>query len=269
MLQMLVGLNINGDAPEDLLTDRAKVCDKLGIPIWIGETNSLNPFKTAESLAEYAESKMFLFCSPSRRSLQEIIGSLNELREKFDNEFSVVFVMGRSRSVKSFVEFVRDFKEKVGGVLVGCNGYRVFEAVHGVADGFAFNYGVKFSTNKFKACYAPALVFPSEMTNELLMSSAVISGMNIDFEFISKNRDRLEVPKDIAEKSEVLLRYAICGDLKEVVAKITDALRFYDHIILGNPFFRDSRSVRALKRIVEVLEGDKGLRAGKQVQHEV
>ncbi len=255
---MLIGINVNGDVREDVLISRAKLCDGLDIPIWIGELDNLDPFETAEFLAEYTETKMFLFCSPSRRCCEGIRERLERLMRRFDNEFSLVLIMGKGRNVNALVSCVRKLKEKVGRVLVGCNGVKVFNSVHELADGFVFNYRVTFETPKFKACYAPALVLPSEMTKELLISSAVLLSdklkLGVDFEFVSKKRGNLDLPRSILENSEILLKHTISGSVEEVATKIVEALRFYDHVILGVPFFMDENSVKSIERIIKLVE---------------
>ncbi len=255
---MSIGINVNGDVREDVLISRAKLCDRLGISIWIGELDNLDPFETAKFLAEYTEKEMFLFCSPSRRSLAEITFKLERLRSRFDNDFSLVLVMGKSKKVKPFVRSVRLLKEKLGNVLVGCNGVKVFNSVHELADGFVFNYGVKFETDKFKACYVPALVLPSEMKKELLMSSAVLLSdklkLGVDFEFVSRSRGNLDLPRSILENSGILLKHTISGSVEEVAKRIVEALRYYDHVILGVPFFMDENSVKSIERIIKLVE---------------
>ncbi len=239
-----IGLNINGDVCEETLIDRAKLCNKLYIPIWIGELDTLNPFRTAELLAEYTQTEIIIFCSPSRRSCAEIKSEFERLKKKFDNDFLLALVMGKSKKISTLVHCLRRLKEKLGKVFAGCNGIKLFNAVSNIADGFVFNYRTIFKTYKFKACYAPSLILPSKLDDKLILAARALLG-ELDFGEIWY--------KTATDGDLSLLYYTVSGSIGEVAYKVVQALKLYDHVILGVPFFRDEESVKRLPDLLKIV----------------
>jgi hypothetical protein len=254
-----VGLNVNGDASEDIIADRSSIANKLGIPVWIGELDFLNPFETAEIVAEHSSTPIAIFCSPSRRACDEIKSRLIRLRNRFDNDFILALVPGKSRKISSVIECLRRLKEKLDSrIFVGCSGEKLTTVASKLADGLVLNYCDLKAIGRFTACYSVSLVLPSEHYDELLLASAVTLSrrlkLSVDFEYIVRNRGRLEIPKEIAENAKLLEAYTISGSIEDIAEKISEALSLCDHVILGVPFFRDERSMKSLKAIIDMVE---------------
>ncbi len=274
-----IGLNVNGDVDEELIASRSALADRLGIPVWIGELDCLNPFKTAEIVAENTSSPVAVFCSPSRRSCDEIRRYAVNLRKKYDNDFVLTLVPGKTRKISKFVECMRKLKDRLDiPVLAGCSGKRLIAITSEVADGLVVNYcncldrpdcpdSKPDSDSKlsrvFTACYAASLIFEqrsSELYGELILSSAVMLNRrlrlnsDVDFEYIVRNRDCLKIPEKVKSISKTLEAHTISGSVEEVIRRIVEALRTCNHVIIGSPFFRDEKSVKHLKTIVDTVE---------------
>lgn len=251
-----IGLNVNGDTSKDVIADRSIIADRLGIPIWIGELDCLDPFETAKIVADYTSTPIAIFCSPSRRCCDEIRSRLIDLKRRYDNDLILTLVPGRSRKISNIVDCLRKLKVDIDiPIFVGCSGERLMAIASKLADGLVLNYCDLRYKGVFTACYAVSLILPSSLYNELILASAAILSnklkLNIDFEYIAKNRDRLKIPKEITKISKILEAYTISGSVDKVVKKIVTALSICNHVILGVPFFRDDRSMRCLKTIVK------------------
>ncbi|RUM35136.1 MAG: hypothetical protein DSY33_00320 [Archaeoglobus sp.] len=259
-----VGLNVNGDISEEIVADRSAIADRLGIPIWIGELDCLDPFETAKIVAEHTSTPITIFCSPSRRNCNEIKSRLIDLKRKYDNDIILTLVPGRSRKISYLVDCLRWLKDELNvPILVGCSGERLMAIASKFADGLVLNYCDLRPTGVFTACYVASLIMPSRLYNELILSSAAMLSnklkLNVDFKYIVKNRDCLKIPKEIAEISKILVDHTISGSVDEVTKKIVRVLNICDHVILGTPFFRDDRSIKSLKTIVNLVESIGGL----------
>jgi len=235
------------------------VANKLGVPIWIGELDCLDPFKTAEVVAEHTSTPVAIFCSPSRRSCEEIRYRLTNLRRKYDNDIILTLVPGKSRRISCLVDCLKRLKDENVPTLVGCSGKKLAAIASKLADGLVLNYCDLRYTGIFTACYAVSLILPSKLYDELILSSAATLSnklqLSVGFEYIVRNRsrNRLDIPEEIVRLSKILEAHTISGSVDEVVKKITEVLSICDHVILGVPFFRDEESMKHLKTIVNLV----------------
>jgi len=272
-----VGLNINGDLNDREIVTRAVTAEKAEVTIWVGELDCLDPFATAELIADHVSVPVAVFCSPYRSGCDEIKSKLKRLK-KFSNEILVTLIPGKSSKISRVIECAEKLKNELDiPVFVGCSGKNITRCASRIADGVIFNYAhsvhigwmKKYLENDvFTACYAPSLVLPSNHYNELILAAAIIAGSSkipgefkpisqskIDFEYIMRNRGSLELEEDIAIHSNYLRKFfTASGSVEDIAFRIIELLHLCDHVIMGSPFFRDSKSVDNLEKIVKIVE---------------
>ncbi len=281
-----IGLNLNGDLPDRDLIRIARRCERLRIPVWIGDNELFkDPFYVADLLADHVPVLGFGVISINR-------GCLNILRniEFLINEYrDTVFLLGigagrfkdSKKALMDVIECLRILRSRLGiSIFCGCSSPIITRKSSEIADGILFNYGypdflswiLKFLKRRdiYKISYAPALILPSEFEYDLLIACSIVSCSSkrfikefgfhnmycelsrLDFKDVIIRRKRGEpVDERIMKYGDVLKdKFAIAGDYSSFLNRILSLLNMCDHVVLGDPFFRDENSMRFLKKII-------------------
>ena len=280
-----ISVNINGDLPDSELVDRARIAEKSGISIvWIGETPFFrDPFEVAAIIAEATSLTIgFGTVSPLRRSCGEILSKIDSLSDRFGERFIPALSPGEVRkgAVKAITSCISLAKDRGLPVLAGCSGKRITRETSQIADGILFNYVFPdhirwvsgfMEREVFTAAYGPALLLPSQFFQDLLIACALVMGSNMDFleEFnylpvyqdISKVRlhemislrqkgvniaEHPDFPLLMKHSRFLLQRFSISGNLSDVEERINRLLEVCQHVILGDPLFRDRSAFKNL-----------------------
>ena len=283
-LPEVLGLNINGDLPDDRLVEVASRADEAGAVIWIGENPLFkDSFYVADLIADYVSVPIgFGIVSPLRRSCSEIIEKVRCLMKKAD--VLVGIAPGSFEDPKLAIEItlrcLERLRELETPLFCGCSSPLITSKASAIADGILYNYGhpehlrwiSSFEVREvIRVAFAPALILPSEFEQDLLLACAIVAcsskrfmrefgfeAMCMDFAELDFGRlisirqsggDLFECErfKTILKYRGILLdRFSISGDVASVRRRIKDLLDICDHIVLGDPFFRDPRSLDAI-----------------------
>ncbi len=293
-LPEVLGLNINGDLPDEELVEVALKADDSGVVIWIGENELFkDPFYVADLLADFVSVPIgFGIVSPLRRSCSEIVELVRGLIGRHSNEFLLGIAPGNFNDPKTALNVtlkcLRRLKRELAiPIFCGCSSPVITAEASRIADGILFNYGYpeflrwisSFAKREIvKVAFAPALILPSEFEQDLLLACAIVScssrrfveefgfiGMCEDFAkldfggLISTRQDGGNLFE--VEDFETVLRYrdfllekfSISGGLKDVRNRIKNLLKICDHVVLGDPFFRDRKAVELLELLKHEL----------------
>ncbi|RLI83451.1 hypothetical protein DRP07_03405 [Archaeoglobales archaeon] len=291
-----LGLNINGDFEDRELIERAKIAKKSGINIvWIGEFEGFkDPFYVAELIADIIDVIGFGILSPLTRSCKEILRLVDEFRRVKGNDVIVGIAPGNfdnpRRALEMTVDCIKYLKERLQmPVMAGCSSPLITKRSSEVVDGILFNYVKseyikwisKYVKRKiFIAAYGPCLVLPSEFFESLLLASSIVISSKrfvedfgfgelfneikkIDLQKLVEVRQSGKSIKNLPEYkildrySDVLLgNFTISGGEEVMADKIKELLNHCDHVILGDPFFRDINSMMSLRKIVKMVNGE-------------
>lgn len=268
---------------------RIALAEKAGINvIWIGEFEFFkDPFYVAEIVGENSSLYIGLILSPLRRTCGEIVDQLKLLTKKYDN-ILLGLIPGSFSNPRDAVDAVVRCAEVVSvPVFIGCSSPRITQVAAKLADGILFNYvyptyiqWIKQNMEKdiFTAAFGPSLLLPSSFYQDLLLAAAIVMGsskaflkafelekiyknfLSIDLSALIKarqngvNLEELSEFELFKEYSRLLIeKFTISGNLKSIVERINDLLKLCNHIVLGDPFFRDVRAVKLLKDIVNAV----------------
>lgn len=275
------------------LIKKAKIADKAGIKIvWIGEFEGFkDPFYTAELIADFVDFVGFGAISPIKRGCNEILRLLREF-DKFKGKTIVGIAPGNFEDPKKALEVTIDCikylkKHLSVPVLAGCSSPIITRRSSKIADGILFNY-IKSEYIKwissfvkrklFTAAYGPSLILPSEFFEDLLIASAIVVSSKafvkefgfdelfekigqIDFQKLVEVRQMGRSIKHLPDyeildrySSTLLENFTISGEVDKVACRIQDLLKYCNHVILSDPFFRDNNSMKALKHIVDFVQ---------------
>jgi 5,10-methylenetetrahydromethanopterin reductase len=250
-----------------------------------------DPFEVAAVIADATSLIIgFGTVSPLRRKCENIIERFEELLQKFGEKFILALSPGEVRegregTLETVLSCISIAKEYGVGVLAGCSGRRITERASEIADGILFNYVYPdhirwvsgFLKRKvFTAAYGPSLLLPSPFFQDLLIACAIVMGSNRGFlkefgylevysEISSVNLDEMIVLRQggfdisrhpdsvpLMKHSQFLLdRFSICGSISDIETKIEDLLKLCDHVVLGDPLFRDRKGFETVCRLSE------------------
>lgn len=288
-----LGINFNGNLEDKELVKRAKLVKKSGVKvIWIGEFAGFkDPFYVADLISNSIDFIGFGILSPFRgcKQLLELVEDF--YREK--KELIVGIAPGKfsnsREAVDLTIECIRYLKRHLKVPIVsGCSSPIITKRSSLIADGILFNY-VKpeyvrwisgfMKRKSFTAAYGPSLILSdnSELYESLLIASSLVisSGKfienfglkvlaeeigGINFEELIKIKHSAGTIRDMPEfgilerHSKFLLdNFSISGDLSKVVEKIRELLKYCDHVILSDPYFRDDCSMESLRKVVKEI----------------
>ena len=287
-----ISVNINGDLPDSELIDRAKIAEKSGIRIiWIGETSFFrDPFEVAAVIAEATSIRIgFGTVSPLRRSCRNILDRFELLQQRFGERFTLALSPGEVKkgALKAVLSCLFMAKERGMEVMAGCSGRKITEKSSEICDGILFNYvfpdHIKWISGflkkrVFTASYGPSLLLPSPFFQDLLLACAIVMGSNREFlrefgylelyneiskvninELIVLRQSGLDISHHpdsalLMEHSRFLLeRFSICGNIRDIEERIRALLELCDHVVLGDPVYRDRKAFEAICSLSEVF----------------
>jgi len=289
LLKRKVGININGDLPDNKIVEVALRVEKLGVAIWIGELELFkDPFYVAQIIAEHISNVPICFGTITlRRDCSTILNNLKSLINSYPHlDFLVGISPGKVENPRLVLERTLKCIELVKKldipVLCGCSSPIITRKSSKIADGILFNYVYRDFLNwifkfmerdVFKVAYGPSLILPSRYEQDLILASAIVAcssrkfiqkfgfiemcNLNLNFEKMIALRQRggdLNTDNDFRKilryKDILLEKFSISGSLEEVKERINDLLEICDYVILGDPYFRDDRCVDLLRNII-------------------
>jgi 5,10-methylenetetrahydromethanopterin reductase len=285
-----VGLNINGDLAENEIIKRAVLAEKAGIKvIWIGEFELFkDPLYIAKIIAENTSLCIgFGILSPFRRDCKKIIKCIRFLTKKYDNQFLLGLAPGGFYKKVDLVMNCVKIAKKEFNVFVGCSSPKITNLASKLADGILFNYvypayieWIKKYMEKdvFTAAFGPSLLLPSSFYQDLMLAAAIVMGSSRAFlkefgleaiwrklsavKFLKLIKARQsgvnleEFPEfGLLKKHSGLLteKFTISGGMESIVERVKSLLKVCNHVVLGDPFFRDVAAVKSLRDIVKSL----------------
>jgi 5,10-methylenetetrahydromethanopterin reductase len=290
-----VGINFNGNLEDKELIKRAEIAKKSGIKIiWIGEFEGFkDPFYVADIISDSADYIGFGILSPLRgcRELLKLLWDFYKVKKELIVGIAPGKFLDAKKAVDLTIECVSYLKRHLKvPVVAGCSSPIITKRSSQVADGILFNY-VKpeyirwisgfMERESFTAAYGPSLVLSSESEfyeSLLIASCLVISSKSfvenfglrafakeiegLDLEKLIEIRHSIGTIKNLPEfkvlnkhSAFLLENFSISGDFEKVVERIKQLLKYCDHVVLGDPFFRDDHSMTSLRRIVREFEG--------------
>ncbi|WP_456477679.1 hypothetical protein [Geoglobus ahangari] len=282
-----VSVNINGDFEDDVLIEKAKRVEGRVDTVWVGESDFFrSPFHVARLILENTNLNVgfgILRAGGCERALQ----NLKELLD-YEGRIFVGIAAGDGGRVSHALECIKLLKEKLPfPVLGGGTGRRSIDKLSRVADGMLLNHvspqhvrwAAGISSSEFNAAYGPALILPSEFEQDLLLAAALVMGSSvgflremgylsvydelkrIDLMSLIERRQKGEDLSDVQDyrllmryKSFLLDRFTLSGDLQTVADKTAELLKVCDHVVLGDPFFRDENFDRKLAELLKELK---------------
>ena len=272
-----IAVNINGDLSDEELIERALMAERAVKRVWIGELEFFrDPLEVAELISENTSLEVCILLSPSRRSCSEII--------KLAKKYPIGLIPGKSKNLSDFISCLKSVRRTAEEVYVGCSGKKLAKAVGKLSDGILANYVypeyIKWLGEfEFVAAFGPSLVLPSTCYEDLLIAAAIVMGSNrnfleqfnlsevwnelssVDFTCLIRARQRGESVRDIQDfklikkhRKLLLEKFTISGGIKDVCSRIRKLLDVCNCIVLGDPFFRDAKSMEKLPEIVNKIK---------------
>ncbi|ADC66091.1 conserved hypothetical protein [Ferroglobus placidus DSM 10642] len=279
-----VGVNVNGDLPEKEIAELSRFLSERVKIIWIGENPLfIDPFKVAEIVAENFEHLVGFGVLTPRKRAEEIYENFKRLEKDYGERF-VLGVASGGFKLKDYEKFLKKLKEKFDEFLCGVTWLKSYEIAKKYCSGILLNHvhpkhvEVFKDYDGFKAAYGPALILPSEFYQDLIIACSIVMQTSKDFlkkfsyyksyekikevrieELIKKrqrgenleNNSEYEKLKAAAEK--ILEFFTISGKLEDVSNRVKELLSLCDHVVLGDPFFRDKKSVERVSLLLSRL----------------
>ncbi len=275
----VLGLNINGDIGE---REILKIVKSFDLPIWIGENPLFkDPFYIADLIADYVSFVGFGVVTV-KRGCSRILKYFEKIASDHrDTEFALGIGSGslRGRSgLKAVLDCLKFLRDRVDFLFCGCSSPIITSESSKIVDGILFNHAhpehlkwlIGFlKRDVIKVAFAPSLILPSEFEKDLLVACAIVScnrallrefryGIdfsNLDFKRVIIERKIFDrIPKEIERFRDLLIdKFAIAGDLESFVLRVKEILKVCDHVVLGDPFFRDERSLSMIGDILKLI----------------
>lgn len=287
-----IGLNINGDLEDREILERVRLAEEAGIRmIWVGEFEGFqDPFEVAEIISKNSKINIgFGVLSVSRRECEEIIEEFEGLKRKYGERYVVGLGAGNYSNAAEAFKKLKDCTGKFPFCVVGASSPKTLKLASRTS-GVLFNSVnpefVKWmdgfvEKDVFKAAYGPSLILPSEFEEDLIIAASIvflgsktlisefemqsiadeISGVDIA-RLIEQRRlgrsiaDLDDADKLLRHKDFLLQNFTLSGSTASVAEKIMELLKICDHIVLSDPFFRDLNSMKELKELVKMVNGD-------------
>ncbi len=282
-----ISLNINGDFEDEVLVEKARKAERYVDVVWIGESDFFkSPFHVAELFLDSTDLIVGFGILRAGRC-ESIIRGLRNL-ERYGDRIIVGISAGDGGRVSTAVDCIKKVKERFDlPVLGGGTGKGSISAISRVADGMLLNHvspehvrwAVRHSTSHFNAAYGPALSLPSEYEQDLILATALVMGSSRGFlsemgydeifdelrtvnlmDLIERRQkgENLNADADFEKLLEyrdfLLERFSVAGSTEQISEKISQLLKICDHVVLGDPFFRDGDFDRKLAEILKILK---------------
>lgn len=274
----VLSVNINGDLEDEELIKRA---EKVRC-VWIGcNPNFRDPFEVADLIADYVDFVGFGVVTIDY-SCSKILENFKEVVERHkDTTFALGIGAGNLRGyegLRAVVDCLKCLRKHVDLLFCGCSGPKITRKASKIVDGILFNYAhpehlkwiIGFlERDVIRVAYAPSLILPSEFEKDLLIACAIVACSskafvkefgyeeicreisNIDFaKAIRDYKSSGRIPKVIEKYREILIdRFAISGSFDDFSGRIKEILEICDHVVLGDPFFRDLKQIELLESL--------------------
>ncbi len=279
-----IGININGDFDDEVLVEKALKASEYVNVVWIGDSDFFkDPFYLADLFIENTD----LIVGFGILRVKNYHRILNEL-EKFSGIEERVIVgvaAGDKGSIETTVKCIQKLKEKFEfPVVAGGTGKKALSRLSRVADGILLNHisphhvnhVLRYVNSDFVSAYGPCLILPSHFEQDLLLATAMIMGSSKSFvedmgytEIFEKVR-AVDIISLIGERQRgndlnkfeefrrlqiyrnfLFENFSISGSIDEVSNKIALLLEMCNHVVLSDPFFREEKFDRFLKKIIQ------------------
>ena len=276
-----VGVNVNGDLPEEEIAELSSLLSKKVKIIWIGENPLFaDPFRVAEIVAENFEHLVGFGVLTPRRNAEEIYENFKKLEKEYGERF-ILGVASGGFKLKDYEKFLKKLREKFEEILCGVTWLKSYEIAKKYCSGILLNHvhpkhvEVFRDFEGFKAAYGPALILPSEFYQDLIIACSIVMQTSKDFlkkfgyyeayekirevkiEELIKRRQRGENLESCGEykklkatAEKILEFFTISGKLEDVSNRVKELLSLCDHIVLGDPFFRDKKSMEKISLLL-------------------
>ncbi len=282
-----ISVNINGDFDDAILIEKAKRAEKYVDTVWIGESDFFkSPFHVARLILESTDLNVGFGILRAGRC-REALQNLKELLD-YEGRVLVGVAAGDAGKVSEALECIMWLKKNLPfPVLGGGTGRRSIAELSRAADGMLLNHispehvrwAAGVSSSSFNAAYGPALILPSEFEQDLLLAAVLVMGSSraflremgylsvherlrsVDLMGLIELRQRGEDLSDLQDFREILRfrgfllnRFTLSGDLSGVALRTAELLKTCNHVVLGDPFFRDENFDKKLARLLEELK---------------
>ena len=279
-----IGVNVNGDLPEENIRRLSEELSESVKIIWIGDNPLFqSPFEVARIVSDCFDHLIGFGVLTPRWSVEKIYGEIKNLEREYGERYVLGVASGKSR-LRDFEKFLEKLKEKFDEFLCGVTWKKSYEIAKKYCSGLLINHvhpkhlSAFEDFEGFKAAYGPALVLPSEFYQDLIIASAIVmrtskgfleeygyisvyeSVRDIDIEaLIKKRQEGLDLEHDGEFKKlkkvmeDVIEFFTISGSFESVSERISDLLRVCDHVVLGDPFFRDKKSAEHVSLLLSRL----------------
>lgn len=282
-----VSININGDFDDETLIEKARRAEKHVDTVWVGESDFFkSPFHVARLILENTNLNVgfgILRAGRCRDAFQNLKGFVS-----YEGRVFVGIAAGDGGRISHAIDCIRLLREKLPfPVLGGGTGRRSIARLSTIADGMLLNHisphhvrwAVRMSSSSFNAAYGPALILPSKFEQDLLLAAALVMGSSMGFlmemdylDVYERLRsvnlmeliERRQKGEDLSEvqdfrlllkyKSLLLDRFTLSGDLQVVADKTAELLKLCDHVVLGDPFFREDNFDKRLAELLKELK---------------
>lgn len=278
----ILSININGDLDDESLIERAEKC-KI---VWVGyNPNFRDPFQIADLISDYVSFVGFGVV-PVDYNCSKILENFREVVKRHrDTVFALGVGAGSLRGyegLKKVIDCLKILRRYVDFLFCGCSGPKITRESSKIVDGILFNYAhpehlkwiVRFVEREIiKVAYAPSLILPSEFEKDLLLACAIVACSNafvkrynkiedlsrINFTEAIKDYKKFgKIPKVIEKHRDFLIeKFAISGKFDDFVEKVRKILEICDHVVLGDPFFRDLNQINIITHINSLLSRQK------------
>ncbi|MBE8538884.1 hypothetical protein [Geoglobus acetivorans] len=284
-----IAININGDFEDRVLIEKAVRAERVVDTVWVGDSDFFrSPFQVAELIAENTDLNVGFGILRSTKC-QNIISELERFR-KYGDRIIVGIAAGDGGSIGMVERCIRKIKERYGfPVVAGGTGKIAIRTLSKTADGFLLNHispehvtwALRHSSAKFNAAYGPALIFPSEFEQDLILAAALVMGSSKSFLSEMGYRDvfehvaRIDLLKLILKRQKgadlggesdfiellqhrdfLMEKFTLSGTQRTFVKKLSELMTIVDQVILSDPFFRDENFDEKLAKVLKILEMD-------------
>ncbi len=280
-----IGVNINGDLPREEIKRLSEALSKSVKIVWIGDHPLfLSPFEVAELVSENFEHFVGFGVLTPRWDAEKIYSEIKRLEREFGDRYVLGVASGRFR-LKDFEKFLRKLKEKFDDFLCGVTWRKSCEIAKNYCSGILINHvhpkhlSIFQDFDGFKAAYGPSLILPSEFYQDLVIASAIVMQTSkkflnefdylpiyervreVDIESLIRKRQKglnLEKDGDFRRLEEavrnVIEFFTISGDFEKFSKRVVELLKVCDHVVLGDPFFRDKKSTEKISLLLSRLD---------------
>ena len=274
----VLSVNVNGDLDDESLIRRAEKCEV----VWVGyNPNFKDPFSVADLIADHVRFLGFGVVPVDYDCFRILENFKDVVRRHRDTVFALGIGAGSLRGnegLRRVTDCLKFLRNRIDLLFCGCSGPLITKMASKIADGILFNYAhpdhlrwiLQFvERNVIKVAYAPSLILPSDFERDLLLACAIVACSSKSFakafgydkiceelskiNFVEAIRDYKRfgvIPSAVEKYRDVLIeKFSISGKFDEFVERLREILKICDHVVLGDPFFRDLKQIEMLKSL--------------------